>query len=253
LLDMVHELLRHLDVVNTPLQWYRIRVSSARMSYWEDRKSKEAKRGKIYAEMRDSMATIKEHIENEEILESYMALLIRFIHGRSSLIEMDKFASESLPAEVRSAHDKLFTHLLDGAQVPIGKKAEKEEAGKKREYSMPTESFITLYLFLMGARHGLQEVHPDSGQIIKEALTFHVKGIIEDAVKLILPYLVTPAGMVRLNTATDPIEQRRRHKITKRDVRDGIDMADGTALWVQFNDPEMKEKLRRKFEERQEN
>ncbi|GMR62558.1 hypothetical protein PMAYCL1PPCAC_32753, partial [Pristionchus mayeri] len=217
------------------------------MSDWEDPKSREAKRRKIYAEMRDSMAKIKDHIDGEETLESYVALLTRFIRGRSSLLEVDEFASLRLPAGVRPAHEKLFTHLLDGAQVRIGKWA--TDAASKREHSMPTESFITIYLFLMGAKRGLTEVHPDSGQLIKDALTFHVKGIIEDAVKMRLPFLVSPSGMLRLNTTTG-LEQQRRHKIAMRDVRDGIEMADGTALWVQFNDAEKREKLLRKFEEK---
>lgn len=50
---------------------------------------------------------------------SYVSLLTRFIRGRSSLLEMDEFACANIPDEVRAAHEKLFTHLLDGAKVSI--------------------------------------------------------------------------------------------------------------------------------------
>ncbi|GMT03634.1 hypothetical protein PENTCL1PPCAC_25808, partial [Pristionchus entomophagus] len=171
------------------------------MNVWEDRKSKDAKLRKIYSEMRDCMRKIKDQIDSEETLESYISLLIRFIRGRSSLMDVDHFASKILPQAVKADHEKLFTHLLDGAQVPIGKKA-MEDADRKREQAIPTESFITVYLFLMGARHGFEEMPPESGELIVEAIKFHVKGIIEDAVKVRLPYLVSPSGSLRLNTTT---------------------------------------------------
>ncbi|GMT33371.1 hypothetical protein PFISCL1PPCAC_24668, partial [Pristionchus fissidentatus] len=219
------------------------------MNDWEDVESKKAKRRKIYAEMRDCMKMIKDRVDDEQTIKNYIFLLTRFIRGRSSLMEIDEFATKNLPMKVRESHETLFTHLLDGSQVPIGKAAMEEKTGKKKEHVIPSESLITVHLYLMGAVEGINEIDEDSGTIIRDALNFHLKGIIEDAVKVRLPYLVSPSGSLRLNTTTDPTAQRARHKITMRDVRDGIEMADGTALWVQFASKEMRDKLRRRFAE----
>ncbi|KAF8383238.1 hypothetical protein PRIPAC_72380 [Pristionchus pacificus] len=219
------------------------------MNDWENRESKAAKRRTIYEEMRECMRKIKEKVESEETIDSYVSLLTQFIRGRSSLLEMDEFACANIPEEVRAAHEKLFTHLLDGAKVPIGQKA-MEEAARRREKAVPNELAITVYLYLMAARYGIEEVHPDSGERILDGIRYHIKGIIEDAVKARLPYLVSPAGSIRLNTATGPAAQKQRHKITMRDMKDGIEMSDGSALWVKFANEEMKQKLRRKFEDK---
>lgn len=42
-------------------------------------------------------------------------------------------------------------------QVPIGQKA-MEEAARRREKAVPNELAITVYLYLMAARYGIEEV-----------------------------------------------------------------------------------------------